>query len=521
MKQPRRPERSQLSLGSLWGSSLPLRVLFLTLGASFVVLVLAGLLLLNQATAGIVEAKKQASVAEAIGIHSFMQQQLRLPETRNVAINEQLIQLAALAGAESGRYQVLIQGPASVYQSSEIRAESVPADLRTAVESGAGMFITPTEVVFADADQPSVPGWAVGTVLVDSSGERYPIFYIFQMTIEVATIRALQGAVVSTGLALLGALAAIAYLVTVTVVRPVRKASQTALRLASGNLDERMLVRGTDDIASLAESMNEMADDLQQRIRELETLSAVQRRFVSDVSHELRTPLTTIKMATDVIHEAREGFPPQTARAAELMYSEIDRFDVMLQDLLEISRFDAGAAVLSLEDVDLAALVRSEVEAHTALAERQGTELRCTARGDATAMMDTRRIRRIIRNLLVNAIEHGEGRPVHVTVAGDEDSVGVTVRDHGVGFPAAQAALVFERFWRADPSRTRVVGGSGLGLAISLEDARLHDGWLSAWGRPGRGAQFRLTLPKDPEVPLTSSPLPIIPTDVTARRTNS
>ncbi|MCC2592787.1 HAMP domain-containing histidine kinase [Tessaracoccus sp. OS52] len=493
--------------------------MFLTLGSSFIVLVLAGLLLLNQATAGIVETKKDASVAEATGIHAFMQQQLRLPESRNVAVYEQLSRLADLAGAQSGRYKVVIQGPASVLVSADIRSESVPPSLVSAVEAGTGMFVTPTRVVFTDEARPSEPGWAVGTVLVDSSGERFPVYYIFPMTSEVSTIQALQGAVVSTGLALLGALAGIAYLVTVTVVRPVRKASQTALRLASGNLDERMVVRGTDDIASLAESMNEMADDLQQRIRELETLSAVQRRFVSDVSHELRTPLTTMRMAAEVIHDARGAFPPQPARAAELMYSEIERFDSMLQDLLEISRFDAGAAVLTLDEVNFSELVRSEVEAHKALAEREGTTIRFSTAGDETAMMDSRRIRRILRNLLVNAIEHGEGRPVDVTVAADDDAVAVTVRDRGVGFPAAHASHVFERFWRADPSRTRVVGGTGLGLAISMEDARLHKGWLSAWGRPGRGAQFRLTLPREPDHQLTSSPLPVIPTDITARRT--
>lgn len=499
---------------------MPLRVLFSTLAASFVVLLLAGFLLLNQATASVLDTKKEASVTEATGVHAFMQQQLRLPETRSVAVYEQLQRLAEIASAQSSRYKVVIQGPGSALVSSGIRAESVPESLRATVESSAGMYITPTEVIFTDDTQ--TPGWAVGTMLTDSSGERFPVYYLFPMDSEVETLQALQGAVISTGLALLGALAGIAYMVTVTVVRPVRRASQTATRLASGNLDDRMLVRGTDDLASLAVSMNEMAEDLQQRIRELETLSTVQRRFVSDVSHELRTPLTTIRMAAEILHDARESFPPQPARAAELMSSEIDRFDSMLSDLLEISRFDAGAAVLALDEVDVATLIRSEVDAQRALAGSMHTELRfIDAGGEATALLDSRRIRRILRNLIVNAIEHGERRPIIVTVAGDDDSVAVTVRDQGVGFPAAHAAQVFERFWRADPSRTRILGGSGLGLAIALEDARLHKGWLSAWGRPGRGAQFRLTLPRDPAHGLLSSPLPVIPTDITARRTKS
>ncbi|NHB83722.1 HAMP domain-containing histidine kinase [Tessaracoccus sp. HDW20] len=310
------------------------------------------------------------------------------------------------------------------------------------------------------------------------------------------TLRSLQTAVLLTGAAMTGALSMLAYLVTAQVVRPVRKASQAALKLASGELDLRLKVRGTDDLASLAKSMNRMAAQLQQRIRELETLSTLQQRFVSDVSHELRTPMTTIKMASDVLYESKESFEPMERRSVELMSSEIDRFDLMLADLLEISRFDAGAAVLALDETDVATLVLAEVEVNRGFADRLGVELTADVRTtDNSAQVDSRRIRRIVRNLLTNALEHAEGRPVRITVASDDVAVAVTVRDYGVGFEAEDAAHVFDRFWRADPSRTRLIGGSGLGLSISMEDARLHRGWLTAWGRPGRGAQFRLTLP--------------------------
>ena len=134
--------------------------------------------------------------------------------------------------------------------------------------------------------------------------------------------------------------------------------------------------------------------------------------------------------------------------------------------------------------------------------------------GAVTAEIDARRIRRILRNLVTNAIEHGEGRPIVVRIAADDEGVAVTVRDHGVGFRADQSRAVFHRFWRADPSRARRVGGTGLGLSISLEDAHLHRGWLGAWGRPGRGAQFRLTLPRRHDVPLRTSPLALTPADV-------
>lgn len=506
-----------MGLGQLWWSSLPLRVLFTTLAASFLVLVLAGLLLVQQARSSIVETKKNASITEASGIHSFMAKQLRLPEARSIAVYEQLNSLAEQAQEQAGQYKVVIEGPAGAILSGGITLESVPSSLQERVKTSDKMFVTPTEVVYPDATE-NEPGWAVGTNLIDSTGERFPVYFIFPMTNEVATLQALQRAVVVTGFALLGALAAIAYLVTVQVVRPVRRASQTARRLASGDLEERMRVRGTDDIASLAVSMNDMAEDLAARIRELESLSLVQRRFVGDVSHELRTPMTTIRMAADVLYESREEFEPQAQRTVELMSTQIDRFDSLLADLLEISRFDAGAAVLSLDEVDLVLLVESEVEAQRDFAAQQGIELRLHSDGSAMAQMDSRRIRRILRNLLTNAIEHGESHPIDVTVGADAHAVAVAIRDRGVGFLASESGLVFERFWRADPSRNRVVGGTGLGLAIALEDARLHRGWLTAWGRPGRGAQFRLTLPLDPHQVLMGSPLPVIPTDVDARR---
>ena len=490
-----------------------------TFVASCVILLLAGVFLVQQTATGIVESKRASAVREAAGMQRFMQEQLLLPELRGVATYEQLSRLAELAGAQAGQFQVIIQGPASrVYSATGILYESIPDELIERVGGEDGMFVVPTRLSASSTGLNQQPGLVIGSTLVSPIGERFPVFYVFPLTSEVATLGDVQRAVYSTGAVLLVGLTAIAYLVTLQVVRPVRKASRTALRLASGQLDERMTVRGSDDLASLAVSMNTMASDLQQRIRELEELSMLQRRFVSDVSHELRTPLTTIKMASDLLYEGRGEFQPQDRRTVELMASELERFSDMLADLLEISRFDAGAAVLTLEESDLVTLVATELDAQRSFATSQGSELRLHTEGEATAQMDTRRISRILRNLLTNAIDHGEGNPIDVTVAGDEDAVAVTVRDRGVGFEADLSARVFDRFWRADPSRTRHAGGTGLGLSISLEDARLHSGWLSAWGRPGRGAQFRLTLPRRPGIVLNSSPLPIIPIDIDARK---
>ncbi len=307
-------------------------------------------------------------------------------------------------------------------------------------------------------------------------------------------------------------LAAIASLVTRWVVLPVRHAAQAAQRLSAGHLGERMEVLGVDDLAALATSFNEMAASLQGKLRELEELSNVQRQFVSDVSHELRTPLSTIKMAADLLFESRADLEPAGARSAELLESQLERFESLLVDLLEISRFDAGAATLDTELVDVCDLVRRSADDAQQLAERRGSriEFRLPATG-CFAEADRRRVERILRNILVNAVEHGEGKDVVITTAIDSDAVAVSVRDYGVGLRPGEEQKVFDRFWRADPARARTTGGTGLGLAISLEDARLHGGWLQAWGERGKGSVFRLTLPRVAGQILVGSPLPLGP----------
>ena len=282
-----------------------------------------------------------------------------------------------------------------------------------------------------------------------------------------------------------------------------------------------MTAKGEDDLAILATSFNEMAASIQQQIAQMENLSRFQQRFVSDVSHELRTPLTTIRMAGDLIHDSRSDFDPAVARSAELLHNELDRFEALLSDLLEISRFDAGAAVLDVEPTDIRATVARVVEATHALAERKGVQVSVEEPDKpCEAEIDSRRVERILRNLLVNGIEHGEGRPIVVRVAKHKEAVAVSVRDHGIGLRPGEAAMVFNRFWRADPARARTTGGTGLGLAISLEDARLHNGWLQAWGAPGEGSCFRLTLPRRAGETLETSPLPLNPIlgDVLASR---
>jgi two-component system sensor histidine kinase MtrB len=247
-------------------------------------------------------------------------------------------------------------------------------------------------------------------------------------------------------------------------------------------------------------------------MEELEDLSQVQRQFVSDVSHELRTPLTTIRIASDVLFASRDEMGPAAGRSAELLQSQLERFESLLTDLLEISRYDANAATLDAEPVDVCTLILQSADVAQQLAERRGSKIEFRLPAEpCIAEVDRRRVERILRNLLLNAVEHGESKDTVVTAAMDSAAVAISVRDFGVGLAPGEELLAFDRFWRADPARARTSGGTGLGLAIALEDARLHGGWLEAWGEPGKGSVFRMTLPRTVGGELQGSPLPLSP----------
>ena len=239
------------------------------------------------------------------------------------------------------------------------------------------------------------------------------------------------------GVVLLLMLAAIALIVARQIVLPVRSASRIAERFAEGHLTERMPVRGEDDMARLAVSFNDMAESLSRQITQLEEFGNLQRRFTSDVSHELRTPLTTVRMAADLIHDHSEDLDPALRRSTELMVSELDRFELLLNDLLEISRHDAGVAELSVEAVDLRDTVQSALDNVGHLAGDAQIELIVDMPAEEViAEVDPRRVERILRNLIANAIDHAERKPVRIRMGVDEDTVAVTVRDYGVGLAA-------------------------------------------------------------------------------------
>jgi two-component system sensor histidine kinase MtrB len=501
----------------LWRRSIQARIVTGTLLMSTVVLILVGWVMMSQVTDGILESRRTSALQEVSAQLASLSSLLNSADPAGV--DQQLPKVVNTATQSGLYYMSLIPTDSSnsnaKFSTGLIDKNVIPAKLRSSVASDeTKVFDTYALLTYEQGVKPSEPGLVIGSqVRVNATGERYEAYFLFPLTAQKETLDVVQRAMVSAGLLLVLLLGAVAWLVTRQVVTPVRMARRIAERLAAGRLEERMQVRGTDDLARLAVSFNKMASNLQQQIRQLEELSRLQRRFVSDVSHELRTPLTTVRMAADLLHESRDRFDPISRRSVELLQNELNRFEELLADLLEISRFDAGAAALDLEDVDLRDIVTRVLENHETLLARRGAEVQLNMPVPCRAQVDSRRIERILRNLIGNAIEHSEGRPIRITTACDEDAAAVAVRDHGIGFRAEEAEMVFSRFWRADPARARTTGGTGLGLSIALEDARLHRGRLDAWGSPGDGAYFRLTLPRRPDATLSGSPLPAQPTD--------
>ena len=359
-----------------------------------------------------------------------------------------------------------------------------------------------------------MPGIIVGQQLLVPDVGPYELYIAYDLGSAEQTLGFIQVTLWTVGVALVVLIGGIAWFVLRSVTTPISEAADTSARLAAGELTVRLPVHGEDELATFGRSFNAMADSIESQIKELADLSLVQQRFVSDVSHELRTPLTTIRLAADMINDQRDDFDPATARAAELLNAQVQRFEVLLTDLLEISRYDAGSVQLELEPTSLAHLAEGEIASMEQLAQQHGTDVRLVAPGGYSPVeMDPRRVRRIVRNLLGNAIEHGEGRPIVVTVDSDQQAVAVGVRDFGMGMKPEDVERVFDRFWRADPSRTRTIGGTGLGLSIALGDARLHGGSLSVWSEPGRGSHFVLTLPRRGTRLTAPSPIPVDPGD--------
>lgn len=501
-------------LVSTWNRSLSMRVAATTAALTGLVVAIVGTILINQITDGVISAKRNAAIAQATAGMELAQRRLDAVAPGDVAgISQAFAQitdsLPTSSSSSAGLFQLSIRTDDRAVQAGLGGQLPVPPQLRQVVRSGK------QATQFAPVPRPDggfTPGLIVGEPVSARAGA-FELYFLFPLDAERATAALVQRTGLIAGLALVLLVVLSSLLVTRQVVGPVRLAARTAERLAAGDFSQRIPVSGTDDLAKLGRSFNDMAGSLQQQILRLKELSRVQQRFTSDVSHELRTPLTTIRMATEMLYAERASFAPALARSVELLVGELDRFEALLADLLEISRYDAGVAALETELVDVVGVVGRAVSATAALAQRHGSSIGVAGPDRLEAEIDPRRVERILRNLLGNALDHGNGRPVVVTVAADPDTVAITVRDYGVGLRPGEAALVFNRFWRGDPSRSRLTGGTGLGLSISLEDARLHGGWLQAWGERGRGAQFRLTVPRRQGIRVQSSPLPLEPSD--------
>lgn len=510
------------SVARLWRISLQFRTVAITVALSGIAILLAGGFISFSIGNDLFTSRLNQVLGDGGRATTAAQRILDASDAADRADVQTLLGSAqnAIGNASSSRMIALYRSqgqPTSALAPQDVYSPGlqgvITEALRTQVAHGDNQQYWQS-VTLRNNDGSDSPGIVVGSQLIVPAAGRYELYIGYNLTDSQQTLAFVQGTLVAAGLALMALIGAVTWVVVRFVVMPIRVAAETSQRLAAGDLAVRIPERGEDVIATLARSFNAMADSLQSQITQLATLSQVQQRFVSDVSHELRTPLTTIRLAGDVLYDQRDTFPPATGRTAELLHTQVQRFELLLSDLLEISRYDAGSATLEIEPTNLVRLVEDAIDGVSALAEQNGSEIRLVAPGGYfAAEMDPRRVRRIVRNLLGNAIEHGEGKPIVVSVDSNASAVAVSVRDYGMGMSSSEVSQVFDRFWRADPSRRRTIGGTGLGLSIAQDDTTLHKGWLQVWSSPGAGSSFRLTLPRAVGVQIVSSPIRLPPED--------
>jgi two-component system sensor histidine kinase MtrB len=519
---------------SLFRRSVQARAVATTVALSGVLIVALGGFLSFSIGNGLFEARLSQVLAESEAAvidvqNTFAASSVNDEVALQTLMNSVVPKLEATGVADSRRVALLrTPGQASIQLlqspiSSGLDTQLITQSFRTEVRNATGRVLYQSIQLANPQDEvlSARPGIVVGSPVEIPLAGKYELYLVFDLSSEQQTLDFVQQTLLIVGLVLIFIIGGVAYVVTGWLVRPVKVAAEVSEEIADGALDVRLLEKGEDVIAVLARSFNKMADSLQQQITKLASVSKMQQRFVSDVSHELRTPLTTIKLAGDLIFEARESLDPSLKRSAELLNGQIVRFETLLNDLLEISRYDAGAVRAELEIHDLNQVVGMAVASIEPLATDRGSQIKIELPPEEVlAEFDARRIERLLRNLLANAIEHGESKPIVVEVGINDKAVAVSVTDNGVGMGKLELERVFDRFWRADPARKRTTGGTGLGLAISLEDTLLHGGSLDVWARPNQGASFRLTLPKVQGSEYDKSPLPL-PESVDSEKTPS
>lgn len=359
---------------------------------------------------------------------------------------------------------------------------SVPAELRQAVA-------TSDRMQFMRVDEGGTPVFYAGIPIVEQGRPSgLEVYTRVSLTSQQAAIDELATGAWQTAALALPIAVALALLAARQVLRPVRALSTAAGQLGRGRLDVRLQVKGSDELAQLVTTFNNTAAELERTVGSLRSMEADARRFVADVSHELRTPLAAMNAVTDVLDEDAEQLPPDTAVAARLVSSETRRLTRLVQDLVEISRFDAGRAELRLEEVDLATAITDSL---TARGWTPGEDLVAELPPGIIATLDRRRLDLIVANLVGNAQRHG-APPVEVRLRGEGGDIVLDVTDHGPGIREEMLTQVFDRFTKADTARARSEG-SGLGLSLARENARLHGGDIVA-ANTGSGARFTLRL---------------------------
>ncbi len=482
--------------------------------ASTVVMIILAYALVSVLAQRLVDQKKDIASQEIDRARVVVEQQINATGPANsvqVRLNSaraSLTQMSSQSSDASAVYE-----PVIVAENSDGSVATAPEGYR--IPEALRDFVSEDQISYQYTTIEREDGTNYNALIVGSPTEAdipdVQVFLVMSMENEEATMALMRGLLSAAGLVVIVLLVGIAWLATQQVISPIRSASRIAQRLAAGHLRERMAVDGEDEMARLALSFNDMAEKLSKQISQLEEYGDLQRQFTSDVSHELRTPLTTVRMAADLIAADPDSLEPHQKRAAELMVTELDRFEALLADLLEISRHDAGVADLSASRLDIRSCVEAAWQQTSHLAEELNVEVNFNIPEHPVHLQaDSRRVERVLRNLLANAIDHSEGNPVDVELAENDEAVAVAVTDRGVGLKPGQEELVFNRFWRADASRKRHSGGTGLGLAIAREDAVLHGGTLDAVGELGVGSRFRLVLPKAPKQVYENAPIPLI-----------
>ena len=488
-------------------NSLAIKVIFSTVLLSLVVTGITGSVLNTQLSAGVKDVNLSSALVEARSTiftaeYRFLLAQGEKDSVVQKVVDDVISSATTLTSSENAREVVFLRSPGNTRENNyEIASNlldpiSIPSSLSERVRKNPNLVYQYTNMNYLSGSR--IKGLAIGQKVQIPNAGQYEMYIIFSLVNQEKTLDLISRSLFLGGFILLLLVALITWLVVRQVVSPVREAAMIATEFTAGDFRKRLKVESQDEIATLGLAFNEMAESIEQQIARLENLSRVQQRFVSDVSHELRTPLTTLRMASEVIFSSKDNFDPIVGRSAELLVAQLDRFEKLLEDLLEVSRFDAEVAVLEAVDFDMVLLVQRCADDLGLVAKERMTEIYVNSSEPVIMIKaDIRRVERILRNLLANAIDHSEELQIDVRIVASDHDVAVGVRDYGIGLDENALTRVFDRFWRADPSRARTRGGTGLGLSIALEDARLHNGELEAWGRPGRGSHFVVTLPRN------------------------